>query len=328
VAGSIRHAAMENVSAPQRTSDDGLPVLPVLAVVGPTGTGKSDLAVALAHALHGEVINADSMQFYRGMDIGTAKVPAAERGGVPHHLLDTLDIREEASVADFQRRARQVVDEIRGRGRAPIMVGGSGLYVRAALDVLDFPGTDPVVRERLETELEAQGRGPLLARLMKVDPESADRIKDDRRLVRALEVHEVTGRPFSSYMPRREYFQPALQVGLDGDRDVLHERLATRVRTMVRDGLLDEVRRLADHGLREGKTAPRAVGYSQFLRVVEGTTSIETAIEETVVATRQLARRQSTWFRADPRIHWLDFSDPLDENVARVVELFRRTAAG
>ena len=172
---------MDNAPAPQETGHDGLPVLPVLAVVGPTGTGKSDLAVALAHALHGEVINADSMQFYRGMDIGTATLPVAERGGVPHHLLDTLDIREEASVADFQQRARQVIEEIRGRGRVPILVGGSGLYVRAALDVLDFPGTDPGVRERLEGELEARGRGPLLARLTEGDPESADRVKDDRR---------------------------------------------------------------------------------------------------------------------------------------------------
>lgn len=305
-----------------------MPDVPVLAVVGPTGTGKSDLAVALAHEIGGEVVNADSMQFYRGMDIGTAKLPLPEREGIPHHLLDILEVRDEASVADFQTMARQLFDDIISRGKVPIVVGGSGLYVRAALDVLEFPGTDPQVRHRLEDELTARGRGPLMDRLKAVDPESAARVKDDRRLVRALEVHEVTGRPFSSFMPRREYARPALQIGLDGDRHLLHERLARRVHTMVDQGLLDEVKRLDQVGLREGKTASKALGYGQFLRVLDGESDVSEAAEETIVATRQFARRQITWFRADPRINWLDFTDPFAENVNAAVELFRTATEG
>lgn len=283
---------------------------PVIAVVGPTGSGKSDLAVNLALALDGEVVNADAMQFYRGMDIGTAKITTAERRGVPHHLLDTLDVTEEASVSDFQRQARAIIADIHQRGKRAILAGGSGLYVRAALDVLEFPGTDPDVRGQLEADYAAEGSGPLLARLRVVDPISADRVSDARRIIRALEVHQLTGRPFSSFMPRREYFQPALQIGLAVDRDQLRERLAQRVHSMVDKGLLEEVRRLDAAGLRRGKTAPRALGYSQFLKVLDGGATVEEAVEETIVATRQFARRQLTWFRADPRINWLDWQDP------------------
>lgn len=283
---------------------------PVIAVVGPTGSGKSDLAVNLALALDGEVVNADAMQFYRGMDIGTAKITTAERRGVPHHLLDTLDVTEEASVSDFQRQARAIIADIHQRGKRAILAGGSGLYVRAALDVLEFPGTDPDVRGQLEADYAAEGSGPLLARLRVVDPISADRVSDARRIIRALEVHQLTGRPFSSFMPRREYFQPALQIGLAVDREQLRERLAQRVHSMVDKGLLEEVRRLDAAGLRRGKTAPRALGYSQFLKVLDGGATVEEAVEETIVATRQFARRQLTWFRADPRISWLDWQDP------------------
>ena len=261
-------------------------------------------------ALDGEVINADAMQFYRGMDIGTAKITAAERRGVPHHLLDTLDVTEEASVSDFQQEARALIADIHARGKRAILAGGSGLYVRAALDVLEFPGTDPEVRGELEAEYAAQGPGPLLARLRDVDPVSAGRVSDARRIIRALEVHQLTGRPFSSFMPRREYFQPAIQIGLAVDREQLRERLARRVHAMVDKGLLEEVRRLDASGLRRGKTAPRALGYSQFLKVLDGGTTVEQAAEETIVATRQFARRQLTWFRADPRISWLDWQDP------------------
>jgi tRNA dimethylallyltransferase len=283
---------------------------PVIAVVGPTGSGKSDLAVNLALALDGEVINADAMQFYRGMDIGTAKITAAERRGVPHHLLDTLDVTQEASVSDFQEQARATIADIHARGKRAILAGGSGLYVRAALDILEFPGTDPAVRGRLEEEYAAEGAGPLLARLRDVDPVSAGRVSDARRIIRALEVQQLTGRPFSSFMPRREYFQPAIQIGLAVDREQLRERLAQRVHGMVDKGLLEEVRRLDAAGLRRGKTAPRALGYSQFLTVLDGGTTVEQAVEETIVATRQFARRQLTWFRADPRISWLDWQDP------------------
>lgn len=293
----------------------------MIAVVGPTGSGKSDLAVNLALELGGEIINADAMQFYRGMDIGTAKITMDERRGVPHHLLDILDVTQEASVSDFQQRARETIDAIHARGRRAILAGGSGLYVRAALDVLEFPGTDPALRARLEAEHTEHGTQALLARLKAVDPVSADRVSDARRIIRALEVHELTGRPFSSYMPRREYHRPAVQVGLGVDRDVLRERLAARVYRMVEAGLLDEVRELDARGLRRGKTASRALGYAQFLRVIDGGSTVEEAAEETIVATRQFARRQLTWFRADPRITWLDWQDP--HLVGKAAELCR-----
>jgi tRNA dimethylallyltransferase len=283
---------------------------PVIAVVGPTGSGKSDLAVNLALELDGEVINADAMQFYRGMDIGTAKISLAERRGVPHHLLDILDVTQEASVSQFQEQARAAIADIHSRGKRAILAGGSGLYVRAALDVLEFPGTDPAVRQQLEDDLAAQGAEALLARLQAVDPVSAGRLSDSRRIIRALEVHQLTGRPFSSFMPQREYVQPAVQIGLSVDREQLRERLALRVHRMVDDGLLAEVERLEAQGLRQGKTAPRALGYAQFLRVLDGGTTVPEAAEETIVATRQFARRQLTWFRADPRISWLDWQDP------------------
>jgi tRNA dimethylallyltransferase len=283
---------------------------PVIAVVGPTGSGKSDLAVSLALELDGEVINADAMQFYRGMDIGTAKITEAERRGVPHHLLDILEVTEEASVSRFQQQARALIADIHARGKRAILAGGSGLYVRAALDVLEFPGTDPLVRQQLETELAENGQAVLLERLRAVDPVSAGRLSDARRIIRALEVHQLTGRPFSSFMPQREYVQPAVQIGLAVDRDVLRERLALRVHRMVDAGLLAEVQRLDARGLRQGKTASRALGYSQFLRVIDGECTPAQAAEDTIVATRQFARRQLTWFRADPRISWLDWQDP------------------
>lgn len=284
--------------------------LPVVAVVGPTGSGKSELALQLADRFDGEAVNADSMQFYRGMDVGTAKLPVAERRGIPHHLMDFLGVREDTTVAQFQDMSRAAIADIQARGKLPILVGGSGLYVRAAVDVLEFPGTDTLVRARLEGELETGGLAPLAQRLAAVDPISAARISDGKRLVRALEVYELTGRPFSSFMPERDYVQPTVQIGLNGDRANLHVRLAARVHRMVRDGLQDEVASLIPEGLREGRTAQKALGYQQFLRVVDGEATVPTAIEETIVATRQFARRQLTWFRADPRVQWLDWSQP------------------
>lgn len=279
---------------------------PVIAVLGPTGTGKSDLSIALARELGGEIVNADALQFYRGMDIGTAKLPEAERGGIPHHLLDIMEVRQEASVARFQADARACFAEIRNRGNVPILVGGSGLYVRAALDEIDFPPTDPAVRQRLESEAAAGGIGPLATRLAAIDPESAARNLDDRRLIRALEVYEISGKPFSSFMPQRRYHAPAIQIGLNIDRALLHARLQARVTAMVEQGLLEEVRRLDAQGLREGKTAGRAIGYAQFLAVLDGTMSQPEAVEKTVIATRQFARRQVTWFGADERVSWFD----------------------
>ncbi|HEU4666403.1 MAG TPA: tRNA (adenosine(37)-N6)-dimethylallyltransferase MiaA [Arthrobacter sp.] len=283
---------------------------PVIAVVGPTGSGKSDLAVSLALELDGEVINADAMQFYRGMDIGTAKITLAERRGVPHHLLDVLEVTEEASVSRFQQQARALISDIHARGKRAILAGGSGLYVRAALDVLEFPGTDPVVRQQLEADLAENGQAALLERLRDVDPVSAGRLSDARRIIRALEVHQLTGQPFSSFMPQREYVQPAVQVGLAVDRGVLRERLGLRVHKMVDAGLPAEVEQLEARGLRQGKTASRALGYAQFLKVIDGEATVAEAAEDTIVATRQFARRQLTWFRADPRISWLDWRDP------------------
>ncbi|MFS0716108.1 tRNA (adenosine(37)-N6)-dimethylallyltransferase MiaA [Arthrobacter sp. 1P04PC] len=299
---------------------------PVIAVVGPTGSGKSDLAVDLALALDGEVVNADAMQFYRGMDIGTAKITDAERRGVPHHLLDIMDVTKEASVSDFQRQAREAIDGIHARGKRAILAGGSGLYVRAVLDVLDFPGTDPAVRARLEAEEAAEGLAPLRARLEQVDPVSAGRLGDARRVIRALEVYELTGRPFSSFMPDRTYHRPAVQIGLEVDREQLRERLAARVHAMVDRGLLEEVRRLDAEGLRRGKTASRALGYAQFLKVLDGESDIAHAAEDTIAATRKFARRQLTWFRADPRIAWLDWQDP--DLVAKATQLALVPAGG
>ena len=296
---------------------------PVIAVVGATATGKSALAVALAQRLDGEVVNADALQFYRGMDIGTAKTTAAEQQGVPHHLLDVLDVTQEASVAAFQTQARELFAQIRARGRTPILVGGSGLYVRAALDVLEFPPTDPAVRAEVEAELAERGAAALRQDLAAVDPESAQNVKDERRLVRALEVHRITGRPFSSYLPQRQTHPdvaPAVQIGLRIDRTVLHERIAARVRAMVDAGLAAEVRRLEAAGLRNGKTASRAIGYAPFLAVQDGELTEAEAIEQTIVATRRFARRQETWFRADPRVHWVDaLADDLVEQALAVL---------
>ncbi|MDY6055113.1 tRNA (adenosine(37)-N6)-dimethylallyltransferase MiaA [Micrococcus sp.] len=289
---------------------------PVVAVVGATATGKSALAVALAQALDGEVVNGDALQFYRGMDVGTAKVTEAERQGVSHHLLDVLDVGQEASVAAFQQWARTLFAQIRERGRTPILVGGSGLYVRAALDVLEFPPTDAAVRAELEERARAQGLAALRAELAAVDPASAERLQDERRLVRALEVYRLTGRPFSSFMPERVYAPeaaPVVQIGLRIDREVLHGRIAQRVEAMLAAGFLEEVRSLdvpGPDGLRQGPTASRAIGYREMLAVLDGELTVAEAAERTVVATRRFARRQETWFRADPRVHWVDVPAP------------------
>lgn len=280
----------------------------VVAVVGATATGKSDLAVALAQRLGGEVLNADSMQLYRGMDIGTAKLGPAERGGVAHHLLDVWDVRDTANVADYQRMARAVVADLGARRRTPILVGGSGLYVRAVVDDLVFPGTDATIRARLEAELATLGPGALHERLTALDPVAAAAIlvTNGRRIVRALEVVELTGRPFVATLPPPAYAMPAVQLGLALDRDVVDGRIAARVERMWTLGLVDEVRRLERDGLREGRTASRALGYAQVLRHLAGEWTEQQAKNETVRATKRFARRQESWFRRDPRVLWLD----------------------
>jgi tRNA dimethylallyltransferase len=300
----------------------------VIAVVGPTGVGKSDLAVDLALALDGEIVNADAMQLYRGMDIGTAKLTLAERRGVPHHLLDVLDVRDEASVAAYQRQARAALAQIAGRGRRGILVGGSGLYVRAVLDTLDIPPTDPAVRARWEAELDAVGALRLHARLAEVDPQAAANIlaTNGRRLVRALEVVELTGRPFSASLPSEPgNAVPSLQVGLALPRPVLDERIAVRVDRMWAAGLVEEVRRLDAAGLRRGRTASRALGYAQVLRQLAGECDEAEARADTVRATRKLARRQESWFRRDPRVQWLPAGVP--DLAARALAVLRASAA-
>ncbi len=285
---------------------------PVVAVVGPTATGKTALAVALAHRFGGEVVNADSMQLYRGMDVGTAKPTAAERDGVPHHLMDLWHVREPASVAEYRDRARAQVDRLRAAGTVPLLVGGSGLYVRAVLDELEFPGTDPVVRARLETELADVGPGVLHARLAGVDPAAATAIlpSNGRRLVRALEVVEITGRPFTASMPEPRPHYPAFTIGLDRGSADLDERVAVRVDRMWAAGLVEEVAALAADGLREGPTASRALGYAQVLRQLDGDLTPDAAREETVRTTRRFVRRQRSWFRRDAATTWLDAADP------------------
>ena len=302
-----------------------------MAVVGPTAVGKSDLALALARRLGGEVVNADAFQLYRGMDIGTAKVPQAQRADVPHHQLDVLDIHQDASVAAYQRDARRDLEEIRRRGKVPILVGGSGLYVRAALDRLDIPPTDPAVRRALEDELDRVGVAALRGRLVHADPAAAAAIEpsNGRRIVRALEVIELTGRPFSATMPTREFAVPALLVGLRAPRPDLDERIERRTRGMWDAGMLDEVRGLVDAGLARTRTASRAVGYPQAMAQARGELTEREAIADTVTASRRLVRRQERWFGADPRVHWYDApaapeSSGLLEAVLHLVERHAR----
>jgi tRNA dimethylallyltransferase len=282
----------------------------LIAVVGATATGKSRLAIELACALGGEVVNADSMQLYQGMDIGTAKEPPAARRGVPHHLLDVWPVTRTANVADYQDLARAAIEDIAARGRVPVLAGGSGLYIRAALDDLHFPGTDAGTRARLEAELDRLGPAALHARLAVLDPAAAAAILpgNGRRIVRALEVIEISGRPFSATMPGYDQGRPAVQVGLTLPRPELDRRIAARVDRMWQAGFEAEVRGLVGAGLREGKTASRALGYRQMLRYLDGECTLDEAREETVKATRRFARRQESWFRRDPRVRWLDAS--------------------
>lgn len=294
-----------------------------IAVVGPTATGKSDLAVRLAVELGGEVVNADSMQLYRGMDIGTAKMSPEERQGVPHHQLDVLDVTQTAHVAVYQREARAAIEDVLGRGRVPVLVGGSGLYVQAVVDDLVFPATDEAVRARLEDELAAVGPGVLHDRLARLDPAAALAIlpSNGRRVVRALEVIELTGQPFSATLPRPG---PArygtVLVGLDRDAAELDSRVNLRVERMFAAGLVDEVRALEARGLREGRTASRALGYQQVLAAFDGEYDLAAAAEETARATRRFVRRQRSWFRRDRRVTWFDAAAPgLADDVLRLV---------
>ncbi len=295
----------------------------LVVVAGPTGTGKSDLGIRLAARLGGEVINADSMQLYRGMDIGTAKVPPADRCGVTHHLLDVLDVRQPASVARYQQQARSVIERLLAAGRTPILVGGSGLYIQSVIDEIDFPGTDPATRERYLTQVQEQGAEAVHELLAGLDPAAAASImpSDGRRIARALEVLEITGKPFTATLPALDPARyGAVVLTLDRDTARLDRTVAGRVETMMAAGFLDEVRRLLDAGLRDGSTARRALGYPQLTAVIDGVATVEQAVLDTVTATRRFVRRQRSWFRRDSRRHDLDADDPglLDAALARI----------
>lgn len=290
----------------------------VLAVVGPTASGKSALAVRLAKHVDGEVIGTDSMQAYRGMDIGTATPTDAEMQGVPHHLIDVVPIDHALTVAEFQSLARTAIVEVQARGRTPIVVGGSGLYVSAVLDDLRFPGTDAQIRARWEAELERIGAPALHAVLATRDPAAAAAIlpANGRRIVRALEVMELTGEPFTAVLPVPTPVHEARWIGLDIPRDVMDARIEARVDAMLAAGFVDEVVRLAECELRSAPTASRALGYPQFLDAVDGRCTLEQARQETIDATRRFARRQQRWFRRDGRITWLPYdADDLVERV-------------
>ena len=281
----------------------------VIVICGATATGKSEIAVEIATEIDAEIINADSMQVYRGMDIGTAKISLEERQSIPHHLMDILTVKQDSTVAWYQDLARAKISEIHSRDKHAVIVGGTGLYIKSILDELNFPDTDPVVRAKLELEAAELGVAHLFNRLKELDPAAALAIDqaNTRRVIRALEVIEITGKPFTANLPREDSsrYPDALQFGLVMDRPSLQERIDARVDRMWSAGLVEEVKRLEAEGLREGATAKKALGYAQILGVMDGLMSEDEAREETKRATRQYARRQETWFSRDARIQWV-----------------------
>ncbi len=295
----------------------------LIIIGGATATGKSALALDVAEEIGAEIVNADSMQLYKGMDIGTAKTPFHERRGIAHHMLDVLDIRDESSVADYQRQARAVIDNLLAQSIPVVVVGGTGLYIKALVDELNFPDRDPAVRERLFAEAETLGASIMHQRLTAVDPEAAALIPEQnvRRVIRALEVIELTGEPYAASLPRdeRSYYPTAQHFAIKVDREVLHQRIHSRVHQMWEAGFVSEVESLAERGLHDGRTARAAIGYAQVLAALDGQISMESAVEETIVSTRQYARRQGTWFMRDHRIIWLDGSPT--SNVAQILAL-------
>jgi tRNA dimethylallyltransferase len=290
----------------------------LVAVVGPTGSGKSELGLQLAEYLTArqrpaQIVNCDSMQFYRGMNIGTAKLSMDERRGVKHHMIDTLDIRDESTAAEYQQQVRPLIEELQAKSITPILVGGSMLYIAAALNTFEFPERDAELRQELEVELEALGSHAMHRRIAELDPIAASRIDplNGRRVVRALEILLITGEPFSAALPdENESWQPVLEIGLNSDRAHLVERLASRVEKMWQQGLVDEAQSLISSGLREGKTSSMAIGYRQALAQLDGELSQQEAIDQTVQLTQRYARRQMSWFRRDERINWFDYQQP------------------
>ncbi len=281
----------------------------LIVVAGATATGKSDLAVALAQELGAEIVNADSMQLYKGMDIGTAKLSMQERQGIPHHLLDIAEVSTDVTVSWYQEIARATIDRIRSEGKSVVVVGGTGLYIKAILDDLNFPDTDPKVRDAITVEAEKLGNEAMHQRLATLDPAAALAIPQEnvRRVIRALEVIEITGKPYTANLPRAAStkYPEAKQFGLVMDRETLNTRIDIRVQEMWQAGFVDEVEALINQGLLEGKTARAAIGYSQIIKMKHGEMSEAEAQEDTARATRQYARRQETWFSRDERIQWI-----------------------
>uniref|UniRef100_UPI00404B70FB tRNA (adenosine(37)-N6)-dimethylallyltransferase MiaA n=1 Tax=Candidatus Planktophila sp. TaxID=2175601 RepID=UPI00404B70FB len=291
----------------------------VIVICGATATGKSDIAIAIAQEIGGEIINGDSMQLYRGMDIGTAKLTLQERAGIPHHLLDVLDVSEDSTVAWYQEQARALISEIHSRNKSAIIVGGTGLYIKAILDDLNFPDTNPEIRAALEAQAESFGSDALFERLQELDPAAALAIDraNTRRVIRALEVIEITGKPFTAHLPRADSsrYPTALQFGLVMERTQLRERIDLRVDRMWEAGFVAEVDGLITAGILKGVTAQRALGYAQIIRMRGGQMSESEALEETKRASRQYARRQETWFSRDSRIQWVAQRQPRLETI-------------
>jgi len=285
--------------------------LKVIAIVGPTAVGKTALSLEIAEKFSAEIINADAMQIYKGMDIGTAKLPLSQRRGIFHHQIDVLDPSEEANVSQYQKQSREIINDLLSKNVQPLLVGGSGLYVNSVLEDLEFPGTNLEVRAKYEEILDEKGVEALFQMLKEIDPKAAENIlpNNARKIVRALEVNEITGKAFNAKLPEPSPIFSDVRIALDMPRDLLDQRIIDRVNQMFEDGFVDEVKRL-ENNLRLGKTAFRALGYSQVLSLLSGEISEDEAITLTINATKKFARRQLSWFRRDPLIHWLDATSP------------------
>ena len=294
---------------------------PAIVIVGPTAVGKTDLSLDVAQEFSGEIINADSMQLYKGMDIGTAKLPVEQRRGVPHHMLDVLEVTQTANVADYQRDARIVINQLAQKSVRSIVVGGSGLFIQALLEDMQFPGSDPEIRERLTQEAEEIGPEAIYQRLVDLDPQAAANILpgNTRRVIRALEVIELTGQAPVTTLQQLTEVVPSIRIGLKRDRADLDERITARVELMWQQGFVSEVEQLEKQGIRQGLTASKALGYAQVLSALAGEISMPDAKAQTIQATKRFARRQESWFARDKKIHWLDAKSVTVEQVAQLV---------
>jgi tRNA dimethylallyltransferase len=296
--------------------------LKVIAIVGPTAVGKTALSLEIAEKFSAEIINADAMQIYKGMDIGTAKLPLSQRRGIVHHQIDVLDPSEEANVSQYQKQSREIINDLLSKNVQPLLVGGSGLYVNSVLEDLEFPGTNLEVRAKYEEILDEKGVDALFQMLKEIDPKAAENIlpNNARKIVRALEVNEITGKAFNAKLPEPSPIFSDVRIALDMPRDLLDKRISDRVHQMFEDGFVDEVKSI-EKNLRLGKTALRALGYSQVLSLLAGEISEDEAITLTINATKKFARRQLSWFRRDPLIHWLDATSPdLFEESLRLIK--------